>query len=166
MLLLFKKHADTLIEQTKTCPQETLEFKMNKQMEKFSLSSPKKLIEEGKWLLTLPCFETMNFVFIITDKNNSFSITISDDWQTKSDEKSFDEINKLLEIRSLELHVKEVRKRGNEIKIGDYGYKLSDFNTQKKEILEEFKIVKYNDLVDLVYRFQLTYVENIDILDL
>ena len=29
MLLLFKKHTDTLIEQTKTKPQETLEFKMN-----------------------------------------------------------------------------------------------------------------------------------------
>ena len=129
-----------MIEQTKTCPQETLEFKMNKQTENFSLSPPKKIIEEGKWLLTLPCFETMNFVFIITHKNNSFSITVSNDWQTKSDEKSFDELNKLLEIRSLELHVKEVRKRGNERKIGHYGYKLSDFNTQKKRYLKKSKL--------------------------
>ena len=47
-LLLIKKHTDTLIEQTKTRPQETLEFKVNKQMETFSLSSPISLVEEDK----------------------------------------------------------------------------------------------------------------------
>ena len=36
----------------------------------------------------------------------------------------------------------------------------------KDEILEEIKKVKYNDLEDLVYRFQLPYDEIIDILDL
>ena len=35
--LLIKKHTDTLIEQTKTRPQETLEFKMNKQRQIFRL---------------------------------------------------------------------------------------------------------------------------------
>ena len=52
------------------------------------------------------------------------------------------------------------------IKIGDNEYKLSDFDTEKNEILEEFKNVKYNDLEDLVFRFQLTDDEIIDILDL
>ena len=33
---------------------------------------------------------------------------------------------------SLEMHVKEVRKKGNQIKIGDIEYRLSDFDTQKK----------------------------------
>ena len=37
---------------------------------------------------------------------------------------------------------------------------------KKNEILEELRNVKYNDLRDLVYRMQLTYHENIDILDL
>ena len=37
LLLLIEKHTDTLIEQTKTRPQETLEFKMNKQMQNFRL---------------------------------------------------------------------------------------------------------------------------------
>ena len=37
LLLLFKKHTDTLIQQTKTRPQETLEFKINKQMQIFRL---------------------------------------------------------------------------------------------------------------------------------
>ena len=38
LLLLIKKHTDTLIEQTRTKPQETLEFKMDKQMQIFRLS--------------------------------------------------------------------------------------------------------------------------------
>ena len=42
MLLLIKKHTDTLIEQTKTIPQGTLENKTNKQMETFSFSPPIK----------------------------------------------------------------------------------------------------------------------------
>ena len=36
----------------------------------------------------------------------------------------------------------------------------------KKEILENLKNIKYNDLEDLVYRMQLTYDEIIDVLDL
>ena len=47
-LLLNKKHTDTLIEQTGTCPQETLDVKMNKQMQTFSFSPPINLVEEGK----------------------------------------------------------------------------------------------------------------------
>ena len=38
--------------------------------------------------------------------------------------------------------------------------------TKKNEILEELKIVKYNDLEDLVYRMRLSYDEIMDILDL
>ena len=43
LLLLIEKHTDTLIEQTITKPQETLEFKMNKQMQTFRLKSSNKL---------------------------------------------------------------------------------------------------------------------------
>ena len=42
------------------------------------------------------------------------------------------DLKKLLELKSLELHVEEKRKRGNKIKIGDNEYKLSDFETQEK----------------------------------
>ena len=62
--------------------------------------------------------------------------------------------------------MEEVRKRGNIIKIGGKEYKLSDFDNQKYEILEELKRVGYNDLKDLVYRMRLSYDEIIDILDL
>ena len=53
LLLLIKKHTDTLIEQTKTKPQETLEFKKNKQMQTFSFNPSIKLLEEQKWLLSV-----------------------------------------------------------------------------------------------------------------
>ena len=166
LLLLIKKHTDTLIEQTKTKPQETLEFKMDIQMQTFSFNPPINLIEEDKWLLAVSSFECTNSLFNITDENNSFSIIIPGHYQNKSDEKTIDELNKLLELRTLELHVNEVRKRGNIIKIRDKGYKLSDFDNQKYEILQELKNVKYNDLADLVYRMRLSYDEIMDILDL
>ena len=51
LLLLIKEYTDTLIEQTKTKPQETLEFKINKQMQTFSFTPSINLVEEGKWLL-------------------------------------------------------------------------------------------------------------------
>ena len=80
--------------------------------------------------------------------------------------KTTDELKKLMELKSLELHVDEVIKRGNKIKIGDNEYKLSDFDNQKHEIIEELKKVIYNDLEDLVYRMRLSYDEIMDMLDL
>ena len=132
-------------------------------MQTFSFNPPLNLIEECKWLLAVSSLEGTNSVFNITNENNSFSIVIPRHYETESAEKTNDELNKLLELRSLELHVNEVRKRGN--KIGDNDYKLSDFDTKKIEIIEEIKNIKYNDLEDLVYRMQLTYDEIIDILD-
>ena len=166
LLLLIKKHTDTLIEQTKTKPQETLEFKMNKQMQTFSFNPPINLVEEGKWLLAVSSFECTNSVFNITNENNSFSIIIPGHYQNESDEKTIDNLNKLLELKSLELHVEEVKKRGNKLKLGDNEYKLSDFDNQKYKILQELKNAKYNDLEDLVYRMRLSYYEIMDILDL
>ena len=166
LLLLIKKHTDTLIEQTKTKPQETLEFKMNKQMQTFSFNPSINLVEEGKWLMAVSSFECTNSVFNITNKNNSFSIIIPGHYETESAQKTIDELNNLLELRSqngIELHVEQVRKKGL-ILINDYS--LSSLGMLKDEVLEELKNVKYNDLEDLVYRFKLTYDEIMDILDL
>ena len=166
LLLLIKKHTDTLIEQTRTKPQETLEFKMDKQMQTFSFNPPINLFEQDERLLAVSSFECTKSVFNITNENNSFSIIIPGHYKTESAEETINELNKLLELKSLELHVKAVRERGVKIKKGDNEYKLSDFDTQKNEILEELKNVKYNDLEDLVYRMQLTRDEIIDVLDL
>ena len=166
LLVLIKKHTDTLIEQTKTKRQETLEFKMNKQTQTVSFNPPINLIEEDKWLLAVSSFECTNPVFNITDGNNSFSIIITGHYQNESDEKTIDNLNKFLELKSLELHVEEVKKRGDKIKIADKEYKLSDFDDQKYEIIEELKNFKYNCLEDLVYRMRLSYDEIMNKLDL
>ena len=115
LFLLTTKPTDTLTEQTKTKPQETLEFKMNKQKQSFSFSPPIILVEEGKLFLGVKSFEATNSVFIITDENNSFSISIPEHWNSKSAEKTIDEPNKMLELRSenhIELHTKQVGKNG------------------------------------------------------
>ena len=139
---------------------------MNKQTQTFSFSPLIYPFEEGNWLLGVTSFECANSVFNISNENNSFSIIIPGHYKTEFAKKVIDDLNKFIELRSLELHVEEVRKRGNIIKIADKEYELSDFDIQKNEILEELRKVKYNDLKDLVYRMQLTYNEIIDILDL
>ena len=165
-LLLIKKHTDTLIDQTRRKPQETLEFMMKKQMQTFSFNPPINLVEEGKWLLVVCLLECANSVFNTTNKNNSFSIIILGHYKTEFAEKVINDLNEFYELKSLELHVEAVRQRGSVIKIADKEYKLSDLDNQKNEILEELRNVKYNDLRDSIYRMQLTYNEIIDLLDL
>ena len=98
----------------------------------FIQSSDKFSAEEGKWLMAVSFFDCTNSFFNITNENNSFSIFIPGHYQNKSDEKTIDDLNNLLELESLELHVKEVRKRGDKLQRGDNDEKLSDFDTQKK----------------------------------
>ena len=87
LLLLVKKHTDTLIENTKTRRRKSLDFVMNKQTETFSYSPPINLVEEGKWMIAATSFEATNSVFKITNENNSFSIFIPGPWNSKSAEK-------------------------------------------------------------------------------
>ena len=89
-------------------------------------------MKKAKWLLAVTSFEATNSVFNITNENNNFSIIIPGHWGYISAEKTIDEPNNFLELRSLELHVREVRNRGKKIKMGHNEYKLSDFDTKKK----------------------------------
>ena len=166
LLLLIKKLTDKLIEQTKTCAQETLEFKMYQQTQTYSFISPNNLIEEGKWLLGVSSFESTISVFNITNENKSFSVTILGHWPNKSDEIAINELNRLLELRShndIDLHVEQVRKKGL-ILINDYS--LSSIDTFREEIQLGMEKARYDDLEDMVYRFQLTHNEIVGILDL
>ena len=83
-----------MIEHTKTKPQETREFKMNKQMQTFSFNPPLNLVEEGKWLLAVSSFECTNSDFNKTNENNSFSIIIPGHYQTEFAEKMINDLNK------------------------------------------------------------------------
>ena len=50
LLISITKNCQTLFAQTKTKPQETLEFKMGKQMQTFSFNTPIKIIRTRKML--------------------------------------------------------------------------------------------------------------------
>ena len=80
--------------QKRSRPQETLEFKMDKQMET-SPFHPAIDLSSEKCLLAVTSFEAANSVFNITNENNSFSITIPGHWESKSAEKTIDELKKI-----------------------------------------------------------------------
>ena len=72
LLLSITKNCETLIEQTHTKPEETLEFKMNKSRETFHF---KPLIQiKETWMLGLVDLEVYNSIFNITEENNNFEI--------------------------------------------------------------------------------------------
>ena len=169
MLLLIKKHANTLIDQRETRLEETFEFKMNEQMEAFSFSPPINLVEEGKCLLGVNSFEAANSVFTINDENNSFSNTIPGHWSSRGGAEKINRLQRLLKIRSendIKLHVEEVRERGNLIKLGEKEQKLSDLDSRENEIFQELKILDYIDLEDMAFRKELTNHEVAEILDM
>ena len=93
LLLLNKKQTDTLIGQTNTKPQETLESKKNKEMENFSFNPPINLAEEREWLIAVTFFEATNSVFNITNENNSFLISTPGHWNSKDGEKLVNKLN-------------------------------------------------------------------------
>ena len=72
LLLSITKNCETLIENTKTKPQETLEFKMAKPTETFHFK-PSIQVKEN-WMLGLVNLEVYNSIFDITEENNKFEI--------------------------------------------------------------------------------------------
>ena len=145
LLLLNKNHTDTLMEQTKTKPQEALGHKMEKQIEFFTLSPPINLDEEGSWKLVVTSFEAGNTVFKKTDENFNVTIFIRGYWYSRGGEESMARLWELLGLRAqkdIELHVTEIKKRGNHIEIRDKDKKFFDHDTGKNEIIEELKNVE------------------------
>ena len=64
----FAKSNQEIVENTHSKPQETLEFKMNKQKESFSFDIPLDLPE--KWMMGVTSLEVYNTIYNITEKNN------------------------------------------------------------------------------------------------
>ena len=72
LLLSITKNCETLIEQTHTKPQETLEFKMIKPRETFHFKPPIQI--KGDWMIGLTDLEVYNSIFNITEENNKFDL--------------------------------------------------------------------------------------------
>ena len=169
LLLLIKKHTNTMIDQTKTRRKGTLEFKMNEKMETSSVSPPINLIEEGKRLLGANSFEAANSVFSITIENKCFSNTIPGHWSSRVGAEMIIRLQTLLKLGSendIKLHLEELEKRGNLIKTEEKESELSDLDSRKKQIIRELKNIEYNDLEYMAFRMELTYHEVAEILDM
>ena len=70
LLLSITKNCKTVIQQTHTKPQETLEFKMIKPRETFHFNP---LIQiDGNWMIGLTDLEVYSSIFNITEENNKF----------------------------------------------------------------------------------------------
>ena len=72
LLLSITKNCETLIQQTHTKPQETLEFKMIKLRETFHFNPPFQI--KGDWMIGLTSLEVCNSIFNITERNKKFEI--------------------------------------------------------------------------------------------
>ena len=143
-LLLLKKLTDTLIEQTKTKPQKTLEYKMRKQMQTYSIFPTTNLFEAGNCLLAVTSFEAKKSLFNITNENKSFSNTTPGHWNSEDGEKLINRLKKFLQLRpenDIEIHVKEVERSSTRKEIEKSGYNLagiyefSDINLLLKSLL-------------------------------
>ena len=89
-----------LIQQSKTKPQETLEFKMIQSKQTFLFNPPRSLVEDCKWLLAVSLFDCTMSVFNITDEKNSFSINIPEHWNSNRAERTIYKLNKILDLKS------------------------------------------------------------------
>ena len=72
VLLSITKKCETLIKQTHTKAEETLEFKINTSRERFNFSSSIRI--DGSWMLHLISLEVNNPIFIINTTNNKFEL--------------------------------------------------------------------------------------------
>ena len=101
LLLPITKNCETLIEQTHTKPQETLEFKMTKPREIFHFKPPIQI--KGDWMIGLTDLEVYNSIFNITEENNKFELYKFPDEKAGgvTYEKVRDEIEKDLDIEDI-----------------------------------------------------------------
>ena len=101
LLLSITKNCETLIEQTHTKPQETLEFKMTKPREIFHFKPSIQI--KGDWMIGLTNLEVYNSIFNITEENNKFELYKFPDEKAGgvTYEKVRDEIEKDLDIEDI-----------------------------------------------------------------
>ena len=101
LLLSITKNCETLIEQTHTKSQETLEFKMIKPRETFHFKPSIQI--QGHWMIGLTNLEMYNSTFNITEENNKFELYKFTDEKSGgvTYEKVRDEIEKDLDIKDI-----------------------------------------------------------------
>ena len=101
LLLSITRNCETLIKQTHTKPEETLEFKMNKPRKTLDFNPLIQVKED--WMIDLTDLEVYNSIFNITEQKNKFELYKCPDEKIGgiSYEKVRDEIEKDLDISDI-----------------------------------------------------------------
>ena len=101
LLLSITKNCETIIKQTHTKSQETLEFKMIEPRETFHFKPPIQI--KGDWMIELTDLEVYNSIFNITEENNKFDLYKFPDEKAGgvTYEKVRDEIERDLDIEDI-----------------------------------------------------------------
>ena len=163
LLLSIAKCNQEIVENTHSKPQETLEFKMNKQKESFSFDVPLELPEQ--WMMGVTSLEVYNSVYNITSKNNSFQIQLTDEQLNGIDTKLVMNIEYLHRT-----------KQSNFVKTV-YNLMDTSFKNKKKLLKNDLDKIKYiisqykneewlnidENTKSLVNTIQIPYFETIDL---
>ena len=127
LLLSIAKSNLDIVENTLSKPQETLEFKMNKQKESFSFDIPLDLSEQ--WMMGVTSLEVYNTVYNITEKNNKFKILLKDEQL-----KSLNVDNQLVMNVEYLYKISDVKKINNFI--------VDSYSKNKKLVKKDFDQIK------------------------
>ena len=151
LLLSIAKSNLDIVENTLSKPQETLEFKMNKQKESFSFDIPLDLPEQ--WMMGVTSLEVYNTVYNITEKNNKIKL-----FET---EQNLKEYKIATDFMSMIKKLYETSNKG-----------ISDIEEIKKLINDvKFKKVKfpknyYDELEKIIDQINQNFKDKTNILDL
>ena len=113
-----EKPNQEIVENTHSKPQETLEFKMNKQKESFSFDVPLDLPEQ--WMMGVTSLEVYITVYNITEKNNKINFFETDKMlkEYKVATEFMSKIKKLYETSDKGIsNIEEIKKLINDVKI-------------------------------------------------
>ena len=98
LLLSVTKNCETVIKQTHTKPQETLEYNLTKPKEAFSFKPP--ILLEGSWMIGLTSLEVYNSIFNVTEKNIKVEL-YTNIFDKISIKKLKDELEEILDISKI-----------------------------------------------------------------
>ena len=151
LLLSIAKSNQEIVENTHSKPQETLEFKMNKQKESFSFDIPLDLPEQ--WMMGVTSLEVYNTIYNITEKNNKI--------------KFFETEKRLKEYKFATEFIPKIK---NLYETSNKG--ISDIE-QIKKLINDVKIKKvvfpnnyYDDINKIIDQINLNIKDKTNILDL
>ena len=117
LLLSIAKSNQEIVENTLSKPQETSEFKMNKQKESFSFDIPLDLPEQ--WMMGVTSLEVYNTVDNITEKNNKIKFFETEEMlkEYKSATEFITKIKNLYETSNKGISdIEEIKKLINDVK--------------------------------------------------